>query len=94
MRIKIFKKGQASIEFAFAMIVALLMAYAIIRLFDWSGRDLIERRQGHEQTLFQTDRSQRAYNIIPGEPVDSSQLRQINPVLTPPTRFDGVWDGN
>ena len=87
------KKAQASIEFSFAMIVALLMTYTIIQLFNWSGRDLIEQKKVHEDTLIQQGGS-RDYVIAGGVPVNSRQLEQINPVMTTTTRFNGIWDGN
>lgn len=85
------KKGQTSIEFAFAMIVTLLMAYALVRLLNWSGRDLAERRILEEQTLFTTNGVQ-DYTV--SNLGNSRQLKQINPVTLPTSQFDGVWDGN
>ena len=87
------KKGQTSIEFTFALIVTMLMAYAIMRLFSWSGRDMVEHHQIHGQTLLNSTGT-RDYTISGGQATNSRQLRQINRVVMPTTRFDGVWDGN
>ena len=45
------KAGQSSIEFAFAMIIILLIAYGMVRVFRWVGIDMMERRIAHEDAL-------------------------------------------
>ena len=44
-------RAQSTIEFTFVMIVILLLAYGLIRVFRWVGMDLAERRWTHEQVL-------------------------------------------
>ena len=86
------KKAQVSIEFSFAMIVALLMAFAIMRIFDWTGRDLVDRQNIHESTI--TDRTQGRQDYDASDLTTSRQLQQINPTSLKATRFNAVWGGN
>lgn len=46
-----YRAGQALIEFAFCMIVILLMIYGTIMVFRWTGLDLAERRAAHDRSL-------------------------------------------
>ncbi len=43
--------GQAMIEFAFAMIVLLIMTFSTIAIFRWVGVDLAQRRRSHDFLL-------------------------------------------
>lgn len=43
--------GQATIEFTFAMMVTLIMVFALFMVFRWVGLDLANRRFAHDQTL-------------------------------------------
>ncbi|MCA9408363.1 MAG: hypothetical protein H6755_01520 [Candidatus Omnitrophica bacterium] len=45
------QKGQAIIEFLFAMIIIMLMIYAMGKIFHWTGADLAARRVKHEEVL-------------------------------------------
>ena len=45
--------GQVVTEFAFCMIIVMLLSYATIKAFQWSGVNLAERRAAHERTLSQ-----------------------------------------
>jgi hypothetical protein len=47
--------GQATIEFTFAMVIAVLLLLGMIQVLVWSGQDLADRRQAHE-TYLTTDR--------------------------------------
>ena len=44
-------QAQSTIEFTFALIIILLMAWGMIRIFRWGGMDLAERRWMHDETL-------------------------------------------
>lgn len=48
---KIFK-GQATLEFTFAMVGAVLLLLGLIRVFEWAGLDVIHRRRAHEAILY------------------------------------------
>ena len=45
------KKGQATIEFTFAVIMILLLAYGLIMVFRWTGLTFAERRYEQEKSL-------------------------------------------
>ena len=44
-------KGQAMIEFAYAMIIVLLMGYALMMIFSYMGVDYIGRRKAHQAAM-------------------------------------------
>ena len=46
-----FSKGQVTVEFAFCMIVLLLMIYGTMRVFRWAGQDLNTRSYKHYKVL-------------------------------------------
>lgn len=43
--------AQATLEFSFAMVVAVLLLMGMIQVVVWTGQDLANRRQAHESTL-------------------------------------------
>jgi len=43
--------AQATIEFIFCMIIVFVMMYTTVRVFRWTGIDLVERRIRHDQVL-------------------------------------------
>ncbi len=43
--------AQATIEFVFGMIGALLLLMGMIQVAVWSGRDLVARRKAHEDLI-------------------------------------------
>ena len=43
--------GQSTIEFTFAMMVTLILVFALFMVFRWVGLDLANRRFTHDQTL-------------------------------------------
>lgn len=45
-------QGQVVVEFTFCMVIVLLMMYAAIKIFSWSGKDWVGRRQAHDNLLF------------------------------------------
>ncbi|MCK5580880.1 MAG: hypothetical protein KAJ18_06365 [Candidatus Omnitrophica bacterium] len=44
-------QGQSTIEFTFSMICVTLLIVGMIKIFTWTGRDLVERRQQHDAVL-------------------------------------------
>ena len=72
------KKGQAILEFTFAMIILMLLIYGLIMVFRWVGLDLAERRIQHEMVL--TDNS-----LSPQE--------QVNPNFYRPKKMRTVFRG-
>ncbi|MCA9401292.1 MAG: hypothetical protein KC713_06670, partial [Candidatus Omnitrophica bacterium] len=46
-----FYKGQAIIEFTFSMVIVFLMIYGVMKVFQWTGLDLANRRIAHESLL-------------------------------------------
>jgi hypothetical protein len=48
---RINSRGQATVEFTFAMIVTVILIYAMLMVFRWAGLDLAERRFAHEHLL-------------------------------------------
>ena len=45
------KQGQSTIEFTFAMMVTLILVYALVMVLRWAGLDLAERRFAHDKLL-------------------------------------------
>jgi hypothetical protein len=79
-RIKIPQCGQATIEFTFAMIVTLMLVFALLMVFRWVGLDLAERRAAHERLLTR----------------DTSDMRteqQLNPNFYKPRKIDASFRG-
>lgn len=44
-------RGQATIEFAFAMVVVALLIYGLIKIFHWTGMDYAEHAWDRERKL-------------------------------------------
>lgn len=47
-------RGQATIEFTFAMTLTLILMFALAMVFRWVGLDLADRRFAHEKLLTNT----------------------------------------
>lgn len=45
------KCGQVMLEFTFSMTILLLMIFGTMKIFQWTGLELAERRQAHESVL-------------------------------------------
>lgn len=43
--------AQATIEFTFTMVIAVLLTMGMIQVFRWTGKDLAEKRRIHEREL-------------------------------------------
>ncbi len=69
------ERGQATIEFTFAMIITLILVYALFMVFRWAGLDLAERRVSHERLL--SDESLRPE-------------QQLNPDFHKPRKMDAA----
>jgi hypothetical protein len=74
-RLNCSRRGQSTIEFTFAMIVTLILVYALFMVFRWAGLDLAERRMSHERLL--TDESLRPE-------------QQLNPDFHKPRKIDAA----
>jgi hypothetical protein len=101
-------RGQVSLEFTFCMIIVLIMIYGVMRVFQWTGRDLAERRIAHERIL--TDSSSQG-DCKPGWVDDPSggpptwdpcattvslrevALNQVDPYFYAPVTMNAVWNG-
>ncbi len=82
------KFGQVLIEFTFSMIIVFLMIYAFTKIFDWSGREITNRRIMHDNVLKSTSAgTQRGYNTVN----DSEQIQQISPFFSSGTPMNAVW---
>jgi hypothetical protein len=74
-RIILTQRGQSTIEFTFAMMVTLVLIYALFMVFRWAGLDLAERRVAHERLL--TDETLRPE-------------QQLNPEFYKPRKLDAA----
>ena len=72
------QKAQVILEFTFCMIVILIMLYGIIKVFHWSGSDIVERQRAHTDVLL--DQS-------------STPKEQIDPNFYAPVKMNAIWDG-
>lgn len=70
-------RGQVILEFTFCMIVILIMFYGVIKVFHWSGSDLVERQRAHTDALLE--------DVTPRE--------QIDPYFYAPIKMNAIWDG-
>ena len=71
------ESGQATIEFTFAMIITLILVYAMFMVFRWAGLDLAERRVAHEELLTR----------------DVKPEQQLNPDFFKPRKLDAAVRG-
>ena len=72
------KRGQSTIEFTFAMTVALIMLFALLMVFRWVGLDLADRRFTHDRTLSN-------FALRPEQ--------QLNPDFYKPRKIDAAYRG-
>lgn len=80
-------KGQATIEFAFSIIIVALMIYGALKIVQWTGTDLIARRQTHDSALTDTSVD---VNYSSGNP-ENGPLKQITPNFHYPTTMNAVF---
>lgn len=72
------KRGQATIEFTFAMTITLIMVFALLMVFRWVGLDLADRRFTHDRTL--------SNDALRPE-------QQLNPDFYKPRKIDAAYRG-
>jgi len=70
-------KGQVILEFTFCMIVILIMIFGVIKVFHWTGSDLVERQRAHKTVLLE--------DVTPRE--------QLDPFFYQPAKMNAIWDG-
>ena len=80
-------KGQATLEFAFCMIVVFLMIYGITMILRWTGMDLAERRRAHDTRLI----APVAQDYV--NPSDGP-LYQVDPYFYNPIKMNAIWRGD
>lgn len=73
-------KGQAILEYIFAMFMVALLVYGTVKVWEWTGLDLRDRRVHHEESLT---------NHISG--AADSPLQQIDPFFHQVRRIKGVY---
>ncbi len=61
------KDGQATIEFTFAVIMILLLAYGLIMVFRWAGLTFAERRYKQETSMTQGNLEEEQVANRPGK---------------------------
>ena len=75
------------IEFAFCMIILILLIYATVMIFRWSGLDLAFRRSAHDHVLTNT------INPNWGTFTDGP-AKQIDPFFYKSIPMNSVWGGS
>lgn len=85
--------GQALMEFAFCMIVVLLMMYGTMMVFRWAGLDLAERRMAHDRMLT-IDVNEDYGGSGGGPPPETGPLKQLDSYFYKPIGMNAVWKGN
>ena len=83
------KKAQVIIEFTFSMIIVMLMMFSLIKIFGWTGIDLVERRIGHDTTLRQAVNAPDYTSATIGD----GPLGQIDPYFYQPVKMNAIWRG-
>ena len=90
-------------EFLFSMVIVLLMIYALIMIFRWTGLDLVGRRQAHENKLVTNINEN--YGVCNGfdsgfppsciswvDP-NSGPMQQLDPYFYKHVPMNAVWGG-
>jgi len=92
MTIKVVDKegAQAILEFTFAMIILMLLIFAIVRVLEWTGHTLVGRRIAHENVLILPAVESYVYlpqcGITELRPID-----QIDPYFYKQPKMKPVW---
>ncbi len=78
--------GQVIIEFTFCMFIVCLMIFSITKIFEWTGKEFVFRRQKHDAVL----RDQKG---VPGYwyANQSLQIQQISPYYSGGLPFNATW---
>ncbi len=97
------KKGQVILEFTFTMIVIMIMIYAMVKIFQWTGTDLAERRIDHDASLANGIQEDWGACIGPSFfgsclsnqfiPFSDGPIKQIDPYFHKPLEMNAVWSG-
>jgi hypothetical protein len=92
------KKAQSTIEFTFAMIAIMFLAYGMVMVFRWAGMDLAQRRYAQDTSLTNlnttncTNSSFSGFSLTPGTCGDpASQLNSDTDSVLP---ISAVYRGN
>jgi hypothetical protein len=102
-----FNRGQVIVEFGFAMIILMLMIYATMMIFRWTGVDLVGRRVTYDNSLVQSvseDFYVPCLNIDYGSfsggfrcakwgTPTSGPIQQLNPYFYTPTGMNAIFRG-
>ena len=79
-------------EFSFCMIIVLLMIFATMMIFRWTGLDLVQRRTVYEESLVQD--AEEDYVSRSDGKVDSGPIKQLQTYFSEPMKMNAVWQGN
>ncbi len=79
--------GQVMLEFVFSLMVVLLLLYAVVKVFSWTGSSLVERRKAHDQKL--TTPISEEFN--PSTQMSQGPLNQIDPFYYKKKKVRAVW---
>ena len=90
--VKIQRRAQVTVEFAFSMVIAFLMLYALIKIFDWNTRDLLDRQRAHEWFLFSNEQVTGTRNDYDTSD-QSHQLAQISPYFFGSRDMNAIYKG-
>jgi len=77
------RRAQSTLEFTFAMVMIIMLIIGMIRVFAWTGRDLVERRIAHEETLTRSVGGGYA-----------AQLKQTTPRFYGSADVNATWESN
>ena len=80
------KSGQTMLEFTFSLVVVLLMIYGLVKVFEWTGKDLVGRRMAEDASLMGPVK--RIYD----DPAEGP-LNQVYPYFYTPTKMNAIWNG-
>ena len=87
------RKGQVILEFTFCMIVILIMMYGVIKVFHWTGRDIVARQRAHETTLFANVSPRKQIDPYGSPPLVGGRI-DPDPYFYIPVKMNAVWGGN
>ena len=97
-------KGQVIVEYTFCLIIVFLMVYSMIKIFRWSGTNLVKRQKDHQALL--TAHIEEEYGCTVHAPpmagggclhyVPESEgpLKQIDPYFSDPLPMNAIWLGD
>lgn len=86
------RTGQSFLEFSFAIIMVVLLMVGMVKVFLWTGSDLVNRRQAHEDILTNIEGCSLENIKECGGP--SMGLRQLRPVFYIPEETGAAVSSN